>query len=77
MISNKAQQILNRVKLHLKPKQTNLAQADTVAKDKPVNKQNLNQDKTDPLFPNSADSGSEPKLPITGPEQGMLSTRFR
>lgn len=76
MISNKAQQILDRVrKKLLRPKNQNNT-TEVSDKSKGLNS-TVNQDKTDPLFPNSADAGPEAQLPITGPDQGMLSTRLR
>lgn len=76
MISNKAQEILGRVRSHLKKTKAHVYSensTDSGSQQKP----SANQDKTDPLFPNSADAGPEPRLPITGPDQGMLSTRLR
>ena len=74
MISNKAQEILDRVRKHLKHKKQSVTQN---SKSKEKQKDPVNQDKTDPLFPNSSDGGPEAILPITGPQQGMLSTRHR
>lgn len=76
MISTKAEEILNRVRKHLRDKKS-VKPADSQGINKPQAEQVVNQDKTDPLFPNGADSGPEAQLPITGPDQGMLSHRMR
>jgi len=75
MTSNKAQEILARVRQHLqirKSQKQNIT-SDTKAKDE----EPVNQNVTDELFPNSADSGPEARLPVTGPDQGMSPTRMR
>jgi hypothetical protein len=76
MISTKAQEILNRVRTHFKKRKPQVS-SETVMASSKDERVPVNQDKTDPLFPNGADSGPEPRLPITGPDQGMIPTRLR
>ena len=77
MISNKAQEILNRVRTHLKKRKAQVSSETVTSSTSRDERVPVNQDKTDPLFPNGADSGPEPSLPITGPDQGMIPTRLR
>lgn len=73
MVSTKAQQILERVLKHLKSTNVTSSKLDNSVE----SSNTVNKNYTDNLFPNSPDSGPEPNLPITGPDQGMLSTRNR
>jgi hypothetical protein len=63
----KVNEILNRIRLKLR-----FNKNDTAAGIKD-NRTPVNVDKTDPLFPTSPNA----TLPITGPQQGMISTRHR